>query len=71
VAIIQQNSVSVRLGLRISDGAMIVPDIPSVQLKDQLVVHHQSFVLRTAMRALAAKQSMIPTTACLNITHAN
>ena len=45
--------------------------IPTVQLKYQSFLPDKALVLRAAVVALTAKQSLIPATARLNIAHAN
>ena len=66
----EQDPVAVRLGLGITDGAMMVLDIPSVQLKDQLAPYLKTLILRPAMGTLTAEQALIPPAACLNVIHA-
>jgi hypothetical protein len=67
----QQNTVSVRLRLRITNRAVMVLYLPFVQLKYQFTTGNQTLILRSAMRALTAKQSLVPTTTCLDVLHAN
>ena len=49
----QQNSVAVRPSLGIAHGTVVMVDIPSVQLEDQLALDGQPLVLRTTVLALA------------------
>ena len=67
----EQDSVSVRLGIRIADGAMMVPDIPSVELEDQLTTDNEALILPPTVRTLTAEQSLIPAADGLNVLHAN
>ena len=66
----QQHAISMRK-VRIADSAVVMLHIPSVQLKDQPVTRDQSLVLPAAMRTLTAEEALIPTTARLNVAHAN
>jgi hypothetical protein len=63
----QQDSIAVRFGVCITDAAMVMGHIPFMQLQYQPASSDQALVLRAAMRALAAKQPLIPAAACLNI----
>ena len=67
----QENAVSIRFDIWIPDWPMMVLNIPSVQLKDQAITRDQSLILGAAMRTLTAKETLIPATARLNISHAN
>src|SRR5262245_61612766 len=49
----------------------MVLDVPPVQLKYQLTTVNETLILRSTVRALTTKQSLIPTTTCLNIIHAD
>ncbi len=55
----------------ISETAMLMLDIPSVQLKNQPAVRNEPLILRAAMPTLTAKETLIPATARFNIAHAN
>ena len=55
----------------ISDAGMMMLYIPSVQLKNQPALRNEPLVLGPAMGALAAKETLIPATARLDIGHAN
>jgi hypothetical protein len=55
----------------VADWTVMVSHIPSVQLHDQSAVRHKTLVLGTAVRTLTVKQTLIPTTACFDIKHAN
>jgi hypothetical protein len=67
----QEYAVSVRLEILIADWAVMVPHIPSVQLKDQSPVRDKSLILGAAVRTSTTKQTLIPTTARFDIVHAN
>jgi hypothetical protein len=55
----------------VADGAVMMLDIPTVQLKNQPAVRNKSLILGAAMIALAAEESLIPATARLDVAHAN
>ena len=55
----------------VADRAVMMLDIPTVQLKNQPAVRNKSLILGAAMIALAAEESLIPATARLDIGHAN
>jgi hypothetical protein len=67
----QEHAISVWFKIGISNGAMMMLHLPSVQLQNQSALRNQSFILGTAMCALATKQLLIPTAARFDITHAN
>ena len=67
----QEHAVSVWRDVGISDAGMMMLNIPSVQLKNQPAVRNEPLVLGAAMGALAAKETLIPATARLDIGHAN
>jgi hypothetical protein len=50
---------------------MIVVDIPTMQLQDELFPVHEAFIFIPAMSAGAAKQLLIPSADCLDIMNAN
>jgi hypothetical protein len=50
---------------------VMVRHTPFVQLKYQLTAGNQTLILRPAVRAPTAKQSLVPTTTCLDVLHAN
>ena len=66
----EENTVS-RREVGIADGTVMMLGLPMVQLKDESVARDEPFIVRAAMRTLATKQTLIPTTAGLNVTHAN
>ena len=67
----QEHAISVWLDVWISDTAMMMLHILSVQLKNQPAVRNQPLILRAAMRTLTAKETLIPATARFNIAYAN
>ena len=67
----QEHAISVGLDVWISDTAMMMLDIPSVQLKNQPALRNQPLILSAAMRTLTAKETLIPATARFNIAYAN
>jgi hypothetical protein len=67
----QEHPVSVGLEIRIADRAVMVPHVPSVQLKDQSIVQNKTLILGAAMCTSTTKQTLIPATARLDIVHAN
>ena len=67
----EEHAISVGRDVWISNTTMMMLHIPSVQLKNQPATRDQSLILLAAMRTLTAEETLIPTTACLNIAHAN
>jgi hypothetical protein len=67
----QKHAVSVRLEILIAYRTVMVFHIPLVQLQDESPIRNKPIVLRATVRALAAKQTLIPATARFDITHAN
>ena len=67
----QENAISIGPKVGISDWAVLVLDIPIVQLKDQGSLGDQPLIVRSAVRALATQEVLIPAAACLDIVHAN
>ena len=49
----------------------MVPHVPAVQLKEQMVVQNKTLIFGAAMRTTTTKQTLIPTTTRLDIVHAN
>lgn len=56
----QQDAVAVRMGLWITDPAVVVIDLPVMELHDQLTVGDETLVLRSAMVAVTAEQLLVP-----------
>ena len=67
----QEHAVPVWCDVGISDAGMMMLNIPSVQLKNQPAVRNEPLVVGSPMGALAAKETLIPATARLDIGHAN
>jgi hypothetical protein len=51
--------------------AMLVFDVPIVQLEDQVSAEHQPLVIRSTVVALTAEETLIPPAACLDVVDAN
>ncbi len=62
----KQHSVPVGL-LRITDGAMVVLDLPLVELENQPAADHETLVIRPAVGALTTEQALIPAAARFNV----
>ena len=67
----EENAVSVWSKVGISERAMMMLDVPVVQLEDELSARDQPFIIRSAVAALTAKETLIPATARLDVMHAN
>jgi len=67
----QQHAVSVWGDIGISEAPMMMLHIPSVQLKDQPAVRDEPLIFGPAVGALAAKETLIPAAARLDIGHAD
>src|SRR5262245_24671265 len=65
----QQHAVAVRFVVAIADRSVMVFDLEPVQLHDQHTVGFKSLVLRTAVRAPTAKESLIPLAAGFDVGH--
>ena len=66
----KENAVAMR-EMRVTQGSVMMLDIPPMQLQDQLPVGDEPFIFWAAVSALAAKQTLIPATARLHIPHGN
>jgi len=64
----QEHTVS-RREVRVADPAVMMLNIPAMQLKNQAAGRNQSLILRTAVIAPTAEQPLIPATTRLNVTH--
>jgi hypothetical protein len=53
----------------VADRPVMMGHIPAVQLKNQATVRIEPLIMRPAVPALTAKESLIPATARLDITH--
>ncbi len=67
----EKNSVPVRFVSGVGDRSVVMADIEAVQLKNQSISIDQPLVLSPAVGALAAQQTLIPTTAGPDIGDAN
>lgn len=67
----EENPISIRPKFGIPERTVMVLDVPIVQLEDQISVRDQSLIIRPAVIALTAKETLIPTTARFDIMHAN
>lgn len=67
----KQHSVAVGLDIWITNGAVVMLDLPPVKLKDQSAVDDEALVLRPAVGAPAAEQLLIPAAARLNVFDAD
>jgi tRNA-Thr(GGU) m(6)t(6)A37 methyltransferase TsaA len=63
----QQHTVAVGASPYVAYGAVVMLNIPGVQLENELAVDGQPLVLRAAVRALAPEQALIPAAARLDI----
>lgn len=66
----QQHAVADRQ-FGIANGAVMMIDLPVVQLKNEPPVRHQPFIVWAAMGALAVEQSLIPAAAGFDIADAD
>src|SRR5438477_7429314 len=55
----------------VANASVMMLHIPMVQLEDQPALRNKSLIVRAAMIAPTAKQSLIPAAARLNISHTN
>ena len=67
----EEHAISVRLDVWISNRAMMMLDLPSVQLQNQPAVRNEPLIVRPAMRTLTAQEPLVPAAARLNVTRAN
>jgi hypothetical protein len=67
----KENTISIRPKFGIPEWTVLVLDVPIVQLEDQISLRDQSLIIRPAVAALTAKETLIPTTARLDVVHAN
>jgi hypothetical protein len=56
----QHDAVAIRAQLRISEGAVSVLDVPSVQLKNESLTDHEALIFVAPVSARATKQISIP-----------
>jgi hypothetical protein len=50
---------------------VVMLDIPRMQLKNQVSIGHEPFILRTTVVTFTTKQALIPPAACFHIADAN
>jgi hypothetical protein len=67
----KENTISIRPKFGIPEWTVMVLDVPIVQLEDQISMGDQSLIIWPAVVALTAKETLIPTTARLDVMHAN
>ena len=67
----QQDAVAIGFRIGIADGTMVMFDIPAVKLEDQLIIRDQPFIFPPAVRALTAKETLIPPATCFDVFHRN
>ncbi len=67
----KENIICIRSKLGITKWTVLMLHLPIVQLEDQISVRDQSLIIRSAVAALTPKQTLIPTTARLDVMHAN
>jgi hypothetical protein len=67
----EQDAVAIRLVIGIANRPVMVFDVEAVQLQDQHAMRGQSLIFMAAMRAIAAKQALIPPAAGLDIGNGN
>jgi hypothetical protein len=65
----KQNTVSIGSVARVANRIMVVTDLKFVQLQYEDAVYGKSLVFRATMRTRAAKQSLVPAAARLDIRH--
>ena len=67
----KKNSIAIRPKIGIPEWTVMVLDVPVVQLEDQISARDQSLIIRPAVVALTAEETLIPTTARLDVMHAD
>jgi hypothetical protein len=55
----------------VANGTVMMLHVPKVQLKNQPAQRNKPLILGAAVVTLAAKESLIPATACLNVSDTN
>jgi hypothetical protein len=63
----EEHAVAVGLDGRIADRAVMMLDLPPVQLQDQGIVRNQALVFGPAMRAAAAEEILVPSAARFDV----
>lgn len=56
---------------RVTDWAVVVRNVPAMELKEQTIVLHEALVVRAAVGAAAAEEMLVPTATRLNIAGAD
>jgi hypothetical protein len=67
----KENTISIGSKFGIPEWTVMVLDVPIVHLEDEMSVPDQTLIIRPAVGALTAKETLIPTTARLDVVHAN
>jgi hypothetical protein len=67
----EQHPIAIRSVVAITDGPMMMLDLKTVQLQDELTVLHQLLVLPATVISTAAQQALIPLAAGFDICDAN
>src|SRR5262245_53068583 len=67
----QEDSVAVWSVIRVADWQVMVVDLEAVQLHYQSAMVFKSFVFRTAVRAPATEEPLIPSAAGFDVGHCN
>jgi hypothetical protein len=67
----EEDTIAIGPQFRVPKWTVLVLDAPVMQLKDQLSVHDQPFILAPAVSALAVQEALIPAAARLDVMHAN
>jgi hypothetical protein len=65
----QQHAIAVRPEVGIADGAVVVLDVPVVELEDERAVRDETFVLGSTVSALAIEEHLVPAAARFDIAH--
>jgi hypothetical protein len=63
----EEHAVAVGLVAGVADPAVIMFGVEAVQLKDQLPVQDQLFVVWASVIALAAEETLVPAAACFHV----
>src|SRR6185437_11686321 len=67
----EQHTIAIRSVVGIADGTVVMLDVKTVQLQNELTVLHQLLILRASVNSTAAQQALIPLAAGLYIRNAN
>jgi hypothetical protein len=66
----QEHTISMRK-VSVANGTVMMLHVPTVQLKNQPALRNEPLILGAAMVTLASKETLIPETACLNVSDTN